>query len=260
VNARDAMPRGGHLVISARSEVLTDSEALLHGAAAGGAYAVLEVADTGEGMSREIIDRIFDPFFTTKEVGNGTGLGLSTVQGIVSNHGGFIAVSSTAGEGSTFKVYLPVRRTQPESTALPADTSAPPPGNGELILVVDDDASVLSITKQTLEAFGYEVLAAEDGAQAIGLFSRRHEDVALVLTDMAMPVIDGYALIAALNRIGRDVRVIATTGNPAAAAMTKIARSGITHILIKPYTADHLLRTIAAALAEPQARQNGQRG
>ena len=129
-----------------------------------------------------------------------------------------------------------------------------------MILVVDDDASVLSITKQTLEAFGYEVLAAEDGAQAIGLFSRRHEDVALVLTDMAMPVIDGYALIAALNRIGRDVRVIATTGNPAAAAMTKIARSGITHILIKPYTADHLLRTIAAALAEPQARQNGQRG
>jgi len=102
------------------------------------------------------------------------------------------------------------------------------------------------------------VLAAEDGAQAIGTYSRRHDDIALVLTDMAMPVIDGYALMAALNRIGRDVRVIATTGNPSAAAITKITATGATKILTKPYTADHLLRTIAAALAEPQPK-NGRR-
>jgi PAS domain S-box-containing protein len=259
VNARDAMPQGGHILISARNHTLSDIEALRYGAIAGGAYAVFEVSDAGEGMSKDIIDRIFDPFFTTKEVGNGTGLGLSTVQGIVSNHGGFVTVSSTAGEGSTFTVYLPARRPQPESPALPADTSAPPQGNGEVILLVDDDASVLSITQQTLEEFGYEVLAADDGAQAIGIFSRRHEDIALVLTDMAMPVIDGYALIAALNRIGQDIRVIATTGNPSAAAMTKIARSGVAHILVKPYTADHLLRTIATVLAEPEAGQTVRR-
>ncbi|HEV7427013.1 MAG TPA: PAS domain S-box protein [Thermoanaerobaculia bacterium] len=259
VNARDAMPHGGHIFISARNHVLSDTEALLHGAVEGSAYAILEVADTGEGMSKEMIDLIFDPFYTTKEVGSGTGLGLSTVQGIVSNHGGFITVSSTVGEGSTFTVHLPARGVRPEAAVAAADISPLPQGHGEVILLVDDDASVLSITKQTLEEFGYEVLAAEDGAQAIGIFSRRHDDIALVLTDMAMPVIDGFALIAALNRIGRDVRVIAATGNPAAASMTKIARSGVTNILVKPYTADHLLRTIAAALAEPAPPQTGRR-
>jgi signal transduction histidine kinase/ActR/RegA family two-component response regulator len=259
VNARDAMPHGGHILISARNHALSDAEALLRGAVAGGAYAVLEVADTGEGMSKEIIDLIFDPFFTTKEVGNGTGLGLSTVQGIVSSHGGFVAVSSTPGEGSTFTIYLPARHAQAESVTPPVDTSPAPQGDGELILLVDDDASVLSITQQTLVEFGYRVVAAEDGAQAIGIFSRQHEDIDLVLTDMAMPVIDGYALIAALNRIGRDVRVIATTGNPSAAATTKIAKAGVAHILVKPYTADHLLRTIATVLAEPEAGQTGRR-
>jgi PAS domain S-box-containing protein len=259
VNSRDAMPHGGHILISARNHALSDTEALLHGAVAGSVYAVLEVADTGEGMSKEIIDLIFDPFFTTKEVGNATGLGLSTVQGIVSSHGGFVAVSSTPGEGSTFTVYLPARHAPAEVAAPPVDTSPAPQGNGELILIVDDDASVLSITQQTLETFGYRALAAEDGAQAIGLFSRQHEEIALVLTDMAMPVIDGYALIAALNRIGRDVRVIATTGNSSAAAMAKITRSGVADVLTKPYTADHLLRTIAAALAEPPASQTGRR-
>jgi PAS domain S-box-containing protein len=259
VNARDAMPHGGHILISARNHALTDAEARLHGASAGGAYAVIEVADTGEGMSKEIVDLIFDPFFTTKEVGNGTGLGLSTVQGIVSSHGGFVTVSSTPGEGSTFTVYLPARDAQAAPAAPVEDTSAAPQGHGQLILLVDDDASVLSITQQTLVEFGYEVLAAEDGAQAIGIYSRQHDEIDLVLTDMAMPVIDGYALIAALNRIGRNVRVIATTGNPSAAAMTKIAKSGVAHILVKPYTADHLLRTIATVLAEPEASETGRR-
>jgi PAS domain S-box-containing protein len=259
VNSRDAMPQGGQIAISARNHLLSATEAMLHGALAGGPYAVLEVADTGQGMSKEIIDLIFDPFFTTKEVGSGTGLGLSTVQGIVSNHGGFVTVTSAPGEGSTFTVYLPARRPQSEVAALPAETSVSPLGNGELILLVDDDAAVLSITQQTLVEFGYRVVTAEDGAQAIGIFSRQHDDIALVLTDMAMPVIDGFALIAALNRIGRDIRVIATTGNPSASAMTKIAKSGVAHILIKPYTADHLLRTIATVLAEPDATQTGRR-
>jgi len=251
VNARDAMPHGGQIVISARNHILTDTEVLRGGAVVGGAYAVLEVSDTGEGIPKEVIDRIFDPFFTTKDVGSGTGLGLSTVQGIVSNHGGFVTVSSTPGEGSTFTVYLPALRTPAEAAALPAEAPAPPRGNGELILLVDDDATVVSITQQTLEEFGYRVLTAVDGAQAIGVFSRQHEEIALVLTDMAMPVIDGFALIAALNRIGRDIRIIATTGNPSATTMTKIARSGAARILIKPYTADHLLRTIAGVLGEP---------
>ncbi|HEV7428027.1 MAG TPA: PAS domain S-box protein [Thermoanaerobaculia bacterium] len=259
VNSRDAMPQGGNILISARNHVLSEAEALRHGALPRGDYVVFEVADTGEGMSKEIIDLIFDPFFTTKAVGSGTGLGLSTVQGIVSNHGGFVAVSSAPGEGSTFTIYLPARIPQPEQAAPPVDTTAVPQGNGELILLVDDDASVLSITQQTLQEFGYNVVAAEDGAQAIGIFSRQHDEIDLVLTDMAMPIIDGFALIAALNRIGRDPRVIATTGNPSAPTMTKIAKSGVAHILVKPYTAEHLLRTIATVLAEPEAGQTGRR-
>ncbi|MBV8544041.1 MAG: PAS domain S-box protein, partial [Acidobacteria bacterium] len=187
VNSRDAMPHGGHIVISARNEIMSDAEALLHGTEAGGDYAVLEVSDTGDGMPKEILDLIFDPFFTTKEVGKGTGLGLSTVQGIVSNHGGFVAVCSAAGEGSTFTVYLPARRAQAEADPVPADTSAVPQGNGEVILLADDDAAILSITQQTLEEFGYKVITAEDGAHAIGAFSRQHEEIALVITDMAMP-------------------------------------------------------------------------
>jgi len=248
VNSRDAMPHGGQISISAENETLNGKYTLLHGGAPGGKYVVLKVADTGEGMSQDIIERIFDPFFTTKEVGKGTGLGLSTVQGIVTNHGGFVTVASSPGDGSTFTVYLPTRTAQIEATPPPTDVETLPHGNGELILLVDDEASVVTMTKQTLEVFGYEVLTAEDGAQAIGVFSHRHHDIALVLTDMAMPIIDGPALVAALNRMAPNVRIIATTGNVSAAYMTKIARTGVTHILTKPYTADHLLRMIAEVL------------
>jgi len=247
VNARDAMPRGGQLTISAANADISDRDALTRGSSGGGPHVVLEVTDTGEGMPREILDRIFDPFFTTKEVGKGTGLGLSTAQGIISSHGGFLGVSSNAGEGSRFTIHLPARPEQQAAVMIPEETG-PPHGNGELILVVDDDASVVSITKQTLEVFGYEVLTAEDGAQAIGVFSRRHADIALVVTDMAMPVIDGAALIAALNRMVPGVRIIATTGNPSAASMSKIARTGVTHILTKPYAAEQLLVTLSEAL------------
>ncbi|MGH7484345.1 MAG: PAS domain-containing hybrid sensor histidine kinase/response regulator, partial [bacterium] len=243
VNARDAMPHGGQISISVTNAEVTDHDAQLHGGLTGGPYVVMEVADTGEGMSKEIIDRIFDPFFTTKDIGKGTGLGLSTVQGIVNSHGGFLDVSSLTGEGSTFTVSLPALPSSPESTATSGKAGKSPHGNGELILVVDDDAAVVSMTKQTLEIFGYEVLTAEDGAQAIGVFSRRHSDIALVLTDMSMPIIDGPALIAALNRISPNVRIIATTGNLSAAYITRITKTGVTHILTKPYTAGRLLRT-----------------
>lgn len=253
VNARDAMPRGGQISISIANADITAHDARLHGGSAGGRYVVLQVTDTGEGMSKEILDRIFEPFFTTKGVGKGTGLGLSTAQGIVISHGGFLSVISEPGEGSTFTIHLPPRPAQPAAVAIP-DQAGPPQGNGELILVVDDDASVVSITRQTLEVFGYEVLTAEDGAQAIGIFSRRSADIALVLTDMAMPIIDGAALIAALNRMVPSVPIIATTGNSSAASLAKITRTGVTHSLKKPYTAEQLLRTIAEVLGTREER------
>jgi PAS domain S-box-containing protein len=249
VNARDAMPRGGQISISASNTELSQRSALRSGASAGGPFVILEVTDSGEGMPREIIDRIFDPFFTTKKIGKGTGLGLSTLQGIVSNHGGFVNVASTVGEGTTFKVYLPARTGQgAPNTKTNGVAVEPPRGHGEVILVADDDSTVLSITAQTLEAFGYTVIVAEDGAQAIGVYSRRSADIALVLTDMQMPIIDGHALIAALTRIDPSLPIIAATGDTASQHLARIAKSGAT-VLRKPYTADHLLNTIAEVLA-----------
>jgi two-component system cell cycle sensor histidine kinase/response regulator CckA len=248
VNARDAMPRGGVISISAANTDLSARSAQRSGGSTGGPYVLLEVADTGEGMPRELIDRIFDPFFTTKEAGKGTGLGLSTVQGIVSNHGGFVSVASTVGEGTTFKVYLPAHDHRSVAVKAENGTAAEPPrGNGETILVVDDDSTILSITAQTLEAFGYNAIVAEDGAQAIVIYSRRSADIALVLTDMSMPIIDGQALIAALTRLDPTLPIIAATGDTASAHLARIAKTGAT-VLTKPYTADHMLRTIADVL------------
>ena len=247
VNARDAMPAGGHLLLSASNADITNHFARLNGGEHGGEYVVLEVTDTGEGMSKEVIDRIFDPFFTTKEPSKGTGLGLSTVQGIVSSYGGFISVSSRLREGTTFAVYLPRGSAEEQAPAALPDVE-PPRGNGELVMVVDDDETVLRMTGQTLETFGYMVLPAGDGAEAIGLFSRRHAEIALVVTDMAMPVIDGYALIAALRRINPGVPIIAATGNIGTTQMGQLAKTGIATILAKPFTADQLLHGVAAML------------
>ncbi len=248
VNARDAMPQGGHLTIQVRNTRIDGQYAAMNPNVRAGPYVQIEVTDTGTGMPPEIIDRIFDPFFTTKEMGKGTGLGLATVQGIVRSHGGFITVYSEVGKGSTFKVYLPAQSetTAPEETA-PVE-EALPRGAGELILVVDDEAAILGVTRQTLEAFGYEVLTAEDGAQAIGLYALHRTRVALVLTDMMMPVMDGPALITALQRINPAVRVIATSGLNANGGVARAAAAGVRHFLPKPYTAEILLKLIRQVL------------
>ncbi len=258
VNARDAMPGGGQISINAANTELSPHSARLSGAASAGPYVILEVTDTGEGMPREMIDKIFDPFFTTKEVGKGTGLGLSMVQGIVSNHGGFISVASTVGEGTTFKIYLPARSEQVTAVIEHDEAAAEPPhGNGEVVMVVDDDSTVLSMTMETLAAFGYDAIGAEDGAQALGLYTRRSSDIALVLTDISMPVIDGQALIAALTRIDPRLPIIAATGNAAASHLAKIAKSGVAAVLTKPFTADRMLQAIADALARQGRDSSG---
>jgi PAS domain S-box-containing protein len=249
VNARDAMPHGGRIVVSASNLLVTEHEARACGGRSGGAHVLVEVTDTGSGIPAEIVDRIFDPFFTTKEIGKGTGLGLSTAQGIVASHDGFITVKSRIGEGTSFQVYLPVRETDDvEGHASPGLTVVPR-GNGELILLVDDDASILNITQQTLETFGYRVLTAEDGARAIGIYSQRQSEIALVVTDVGMPILDGVALVAALMRMNPAVRIIAASGT--AASIAKIAQFGVTTVLEKPFTADRLLRTVAEVIAQP---------
>lgn len=249
VNARDAMPEGGRLSLRAANRHIDAQYAATDHTVPAGDYVLIEVADTGTGMSREVQDRIFEPFFTTKDLGKGTGLGLSTALGIVRSHGGAVTVQSEPGRGSTFRIWLPAQTEPATAAATTAPRPALPEGRGEQILLVDDELPVLTITRQTLEAFGYRVLTAGDGAQAVGLYALHQKEIAAVLTDLMMPVMDGPMLIASLQRINPQVRVVAATGLKASEYVNRAKALGVIRFLTKPYTADALLSMMHEVLA-----------
>ena len=248
VNARDAMPEGGTLTLVVDNVVLDEDEASQDLDARPGPYVSLQVEDSGSGILPADIERIFDPFFTTKEVGKGTGLGLSTSLAIVRSHGGFIRVSSELTKGTRFRVFLPAQ-TEPAS-ATDLHVAAMPRGDGELILVVDDEPSVRQITKQTLEAFGYRVALASDGSEAVSIFASRGGDIAAVLTDMMMPIMDGPATIGALRKLDPAVRIIGASGLGDPTDFAQSPTIGVTHFLEKPYSTEVLLTTLRTILAE----------
>jgi PAS domain S-box-containing protein len=247
VNARDAMPKGGTLTITGRNVHIDSSGIPQNPNAAAGPYVLIEVADTGSGIPAEIQRKVFEPFFTTKEVGRGTGLGLSTVAAIVRNHKGFINLYSEIGRGTSFKIYLPAIR----ETAAAAEAAAPavPTGNGELILLVDDEAAVRDIARLTLETHGYKVIEARDGAEGVAMYATHRGDVRLVISDMDMPVMNGASMIPSLERINPLVRVISASGlvNESAPLGKEDSRA-IRVQLRKPYTASELLQTVHEVL------------
>ena len=249
VNARDAMPRGGLLSIRLRNVALDAQQAATARGGAAGNYVCIEVSDTGTGIPPEIVDRIFDPFFTTKEPGKGTGLGLSTVLGIVRSHGGFVRVESEVGRGSRFLVYLPASGCDSGPDATGGSGEALARGRGELILVVDDEASIVEITRQTLEAYGYRAIVADDGARAVGLFAQHRQEVKAVLTDVMMPVMDGVALIAALRRIEPGLPIIATSGQAGADLVGRMKEQKVA-FLPKPFSAEAMLTLLKRILEE----------
>jgi PAS domain S-box-containing protein len=253
VNARDAMPNGGTLTMTLSNVVLDEVYAGMNPNARAGAHVLMEVGDDGAGIPPEIASRIFDPFFTTKESGKGTGLGLSTVQTIVREHGGFIHLYSEPGRGTRFKVYLPAQVTEEEMEQPAAAVANLPRGRGELLLVVDDEATIREVARRTLERFGYRVLTACHGAEAIHLYAREEREIALVLTDMAMPVMDGYAVIIALKSMNPKVRIIASSGHDTNGGVVRAVGAGVEHFVPKPYTAETLLTTIRVALDSPPA-------
>lgn len=249
VNARDAMPDGGQLTVTAKNLVLDEQAAAQHLDAKPGPHIVIQVEDNGTGMPREVIDRIFDPFYTTKEIGKGTGLGLSTSLSIVKSHGGFIRVESEPRKGTRFVVYLPAQTTGLEENTPEESSTVLPHGKGETILIVDDEECVREVTQKTLEMYDYKVLQACDGVEAINIYSK-HKDrdqIALVLTDMMMPQLDGPATIAILKKINPNIRIVATSGVSDNAA--KALALGVTRFIPKPYTSDVLLKELAQALA-----------
>jgi PAS domain S-box-containing protein len=244
VNARDAMPYGGELKLEARNLAIDESYARMHIDARPGPYVVLGVADTGAGMPPALQEKIFEPFFSTKGIGKGTGLGLSTSLAIVKSHGGFINVYSEVGRGTTFKVYLPaLPAAVAEVAAAPVQARL---GRGELILVVDDEAAIREIAREVLEASGYRVATAADGSEAVVLYTQRGGEVAAVVTDMRMPIMDGLATIRALRKIDPGVRIVATSG------LGDDSGSGLPDqgclFLGKPYTAEGLLAAVESAL------------
>jgi CheY-like chemotaxis protein len=246
VNARDAMPQGGTLRLSASNVNLDEYHAGMAPGIEAGPYVLLEVHDTGTGIPREIIDKIFDPFFTTKEIGVGTGLGLSTVVGIVKSHGGFVNVYSQPGE-TTFKVFLPVAdATEELEKARPAGPIAS--GHGEKILIVDDEPGIREIARALLEKNGYEPIVAEDGPSALAMFARHPHEFKVVLTDMAMPIIDGVTLIRAMRKINPNIRAILSTGREEECKAHLIKTLGVQACLTKPYTRDTLFQILHQVL------------
>lgn len=254
-NARDAMPHGGTVNIRARNATLADTYSSVSHLAVPGSYVVIEVEDEGTGIPNDSLAKIFEPFYTTKEVGAGTGLGLSTSLAVIRGHGGYMQAYSEVGRGSLFRIHLPAEVTPAavESNAAPVADVELPRGTGQLILVVDDEAAIRQMTRQTLEAYGYTTAVASNGAEAIAYIAADHGDVALVLTDMAMPVMDGAATAAYLIEHYPHIPVIAASGLNANGGVARAASSGVHSFIAKPYTTEQLLTSVATALNEAGA-------
>jgi PAS domain S-box-containing protein len=249
VNARDAMPQGGILSISAENLLMDEQYAAMNREAKPGPYVVMEVGDTGIGIPPEIMHKIFDPFFTTKEPGKGTGLGLSTVLGIVKSHGGFTQVASRPGEGTRFKIYFPALEAQHDLRAAKS-TQRPPGGHGELILVVDDEECIRTVAERVLVKLGYRVLTASEGADGLVTFSRHQREIKAAVVDMVMPVMDGASLIRSLRHRSPGLRIIAMSG--LAVQKEEAEKAGVTNgaFLVKPFEPEALLNLLHKVLAE----------
>jgi PAS domain S-box-containing protein len=245
VNGRDAMNGHGRLIIETKVETITEEYVRAHMNAVMGTCVVLSVTDTGSGMNEEIVERIFEPFFTTKPEGEGTGLGLSMVYGVVKNHDGYVRVYSEPGEGSTFKVYLPVNG-KPKAREK-QECGAIDNGSG-LVLVVDDEASIRSLARDILESYGYNVLLAEDGPEAIKLYSERGDEIDLVILDMVMPKMSGRETFAKLKDLNPSVKALLSTGYSQNGKAKGILESGVMAFVQKPYNVNALLSEVKSVL------------
>ncbi len=256
LNARDAMPQGGRLLIQTQDVEISDDFNRVHSYAAPGRYGLLAVSDTGVGMDAATLDRIFEPFFTSKETGRGTGLGLATVYGIVKQHGGFVNVYSELEQGTIFRVYLPASSGVPETRA--SVTSEKVVGGTETILVAEDYEALRSLARQTLVSHGYRAILASNGLEAVRLFEANSKDIGLVLLDVVMPVLSGPDAYLQMCAIRPNLPVIFTTGYPAESASLNSQIEEGAVFLQKPYAPQTLARAVRRTLdGNYTARQAG---
>jgi CheY-like chemotaxis protein len=241
-----AVGAGGEVRVRARALRLSEPRDCTVGRLQGGRYACIEVIDTGAGMSAEQIERIFEPFFTTKPVGAGTGLGLSLVHGIVLDHSAALEVRSRAGEGTTFSVYLPLIEGEPAQEPVPP---AVPPGNGELVLVVDDEQSLVSLTEEVLASLGYEPVGCVGGHEALRVFRAAPQRFDAVLTDAIMPEMSGLELLAELRQVRPDLPAVLVSGYGGPDLNAAAAAAGAHAVLMKPLGAADLAQCLAQVLS-----------
>jgi len=240
------MPAGGTLEFT--TALRSDEEVrTLFPDAAAGTYTVIAIRDTGVGMDETTLQRIYEPFFTTKEFGKGTGLGLSVVYGIVSGMNGFIDVRSAPGEGSTFSLFLPVAGSG-DHHARQSEISDETPGGTETVLVIEDERDARMILVQSLEAKGYRVLNAGDGESALAIYRERSADIALVLSDLGLPKMDGFQCFEGMRAINPGVRMILASGFFDPRERKKMELSGVRLFVQKPYSVDSLLFQIREIL------------
>jgi two-component system cell cycle sensor histidine kinase/response regulator CckA len=253
INARDAMPTGGKLIISTSNASLDDTYAARHVGVQPGAYVQLAVSDNGYGMTPDVQKKIFEPFFTTKEQGKGTGLGLATVYGIVTQSGGNIWVYSEPGRGTTFKIYLPASETEGEAARVEAREQSLALSGTETILLVEDDQTVRHMTREILEGYGYTVLDAASGGEAVRLYEAHAQTIHLLLTDVVMPQISGKELADAVTLVRPDVKVLFMSGYTDEAIVHHgVLDEGVAFIQ-KPFTPDALARKVRETLDTPPA-------
>ncbi|MEY3221419.1 MAG: hypothetical protein RLZZ203_275 [Cyanobacteriota bacterium] len=246
VNAGDAMPNGGNLSISTENLYINEEMMRRNCDVQIGNYIVITVRDTGTGMAPKTLERIFEPFFTTKDFGKGTGLGLSTVLGIIKSHKGCINVNSKVGQGSTFQIFLP----SVNQKIIPVDTDnqAIHQGQGELILLVDDEEAIREVTKAVLESYNYQSITAKNGMEAITIYAQYQDQIKVVLMDMMMPEMDGNTAIRTLKTINPQVKIIACSGRNIQHLLEGNDETQVTGILLKPYSNEELLEKLHFAL------------
>lgn len=213
-----------------------------------GKYVKITVADTGVGMDENTRRRIFEPFFTTKEMGRGTGLGLATVYGIIKGHDGFIDVASEFGRGSCFTIYLPAT----EKRIIEQDDQVEEQivKGQETILLIDDEATILDVTKEVLETMGYKVITASNGLEAIEIYKKENHRIDMVILDMIMPVMGGGETFDELKSINKDIKVILSSGYSLTGQATEIMKRGVKAFIQKPYKMDQLSQKIRDAIAD----------
>jgi len=246
VNARDAMPDGGTLTVQTRNEQLNEEYCRSHLGARPGIYVTLSVSDTGIGMDKQTLSHIFEPFFTTKEVGKGTGLGLAIVYGIVKQHAGYITCYSEPGHGTTFKIFFLTAEIG-KDTVFPITNSAVQRGN-ETILLVDDDEGVRDWGKELLSSFGYTILTAVNGKEALEIYLTEKERISLVILDRIMPEMDGKQCLAEILDVDPNARVLISSGYPTKGLSGDSDGSGSSGFVEKPYDASQLLKMVRDVL------------